>query len=251
MLLFNDGDAMKINGKEYTVGIEIYCNEKSDYAGLFGRILEIRDGEDKETDSDTVDIICGLNPPENAEIALKLEKRFSELYGKPMTLKNISLDYTIMAPEMIDLPEDLDRHARRYASRQPNVRVTEIARNRARAVMNDADAPFGSPERQRREREYNQATRVYNETRRSVETNIRNLYNTLTVLMHNVESQEIDLMRAQERLETVMLNYQAGQASRLDKEAAELAILQVEIAIERSLNDFWNLQFLFLNPFIG
>ena len=104
MLLCNDGDTMKINGREYTVGMEIFCNEKSDYAGLTGRILEIRDGDDKETDNDTVDIVCELDIPEDAETALKLEKRFSQLYGKPMILKNISLDYTIMAPEMIDLP---------------------------------------------------------------------------------------------------------------------------------------------------
>ena len=110
MLLSNDGDTMKTNGKEFTVGMEIYCNEKSDYDGLFGKILEIRDGEDKETDNDTVDIVCELYPPEDAETAVKLEKRFSELYGKPMILKDISLDYTIMAPDMIDsaynLPED-------------------------------------------------------------------------------------------------------------------------------------------------
>lgn len=156
MLLCNDGDAMKTDGKEFTVGMEIYCNEKSDYDGLFGKILEIRDGEDKETDNDTVDIVCELYPPEDAETAVKLEKRFSELYGKTMILKNISLDYTIMAPDMIDSaynePEDDNETGETISeSGQP-----------AEQKQNDATAEIISesePDQKKKEHEESEAKR--------------------------------------------------------------------------------------------
>ena len=151
---------------------------------------------------------------------------------------------------LIDLPTNLDQAMRRTISRQPNVRQREIARGRARATLNDQDAVFGSPERQRRQRDYDQATREYNDARRAVETVIRNQYNTLTMLLHNNESLEIELQRAEEQLAVVELNVAAGLATIFDIEMARLSILQAEVAIERNLNMFWNAQFIFENPFL-
>ena len=59
---------------------------------------------------------------------------------------------------------------------------------------------------------------------------------------------DIDMQRAIQRYEAVVLNYQAGLVTRFDVETAELAVLGAEIAIERNLNNFWNAQFMFLNP---
>lgn len=152
--------------------------------------------------------------------------------------------------ELIELPANMDNHIRNTVGRQPNVRQRYIARGRARAVLNLGDAPFGSPARQERERNYNQATREYNEARRNVESALRNQYNTLTMLLQQNESLAIDLQRANERLETVTLNYQAGLATPFDVEAARLGILNAELSIERNLNTFWNAQFMFEHPFL-
>lgn len=104
MLLNKKGDIMKVDGKEFAVGMEICCNDKSNYFGLNGYINEFRTEEDKETENDGVDIVCEFNAPEDAEVIVKLEKKFSELYGKPMQIDNIALDYVIMSPEMLDIP---------------------------------------------------------------------------------------------------------------------------------------------------
>ena len=37
----------------YTVGSRVLANEASEYSGLFGRILEIRTDDDRETENDT------------------------------------------------------------------------------------------------------------------------------------------------------------------------------------------------------
>ena len=58
MLLNKQGQSMEIDGIKYSVGMEINCSDTSDYAGLSGHILEIRDGDDKESENETVDIVC-------------------------------------------------------------------------------------------------------------------------------------------------------------------------------------------------
>lgn len=73
----------------------------SEYSGLFGRIVEIRDDADKETDNKTPDIYCEFDPPLFPKDIEELEKRFSDLYKAPKKLDDITLDSVIMAPDMI------------------------------------------------------------------------------------------------------------------------------------------------------
>lgn len=73
----------------------------SEYSGLFGRIVEIRNGADKETDNKTPDIYCEFDPPLFPKDIEELEKRFSDLYKAPKKLDDITLDSVIMAPDMI------------------------------------------------------------------------------------------------------------------------------------------------------
>lgn len=158
--------------------------------------------------------------------------------------------YVYYQQELIDLPEDLNAHIRRVAPQAPNVRQRDITLSRARAYLNDVNLDFGSPVRQERERARNQAERERNETLRNVETAMRNHYNALTALLHSNESLQIDLERATNLYETVQLNYQAGLAAQFNLEEARLGVLNAENAIQRNVNTFWNMQFMFENPFL-
>lgn len=90
------------NGVEYVIGEEVIGTENGDYEGLIGRIYEIRIGEaDKETDNDTSDFYCIFEPPILEPDIRKLEKRFSQMYGSPKSLKDICLDSVILAPDMV------------------------------------------------------------------------------------------------------------------------------------------------------
>ena len=60
MILTKNGETFVFEGKSFTVGQTVYVNAESGYKGLTGTILEIRDGEDKETDNDTPDIYCAF-----------------------------------------------------------------------------------------------------------------------------------------------------------------------------------------------
>lgn len=101
MLLDKVGEAFYHEGKKYVIGERIIATDASEYKGLFGRILEIRDGIDKETENDVPDIYCEFEEPVLKSDIWNLEQRMSGLYGERMTLEDISLDLVIMGPDMI------------------------------------------------------------------------------------------------------------------------------------------------------
>lgn len=103
MIINRIGAKYHYNGITYTVGDQILANSGSEYEGLFGTITEIRSGDDRETDNDTPDIYCEFMPPFDPDEIKALESRFSCLYRQEKKLENITLDFVIMAPEMITI----------------------------------------------------------------------------------------------------------------------------------------------------
>ncbi len=101
MILNRHGAQYLYGGIVYRIGDKVIGTEESEYAGLNGVIFEIRDGEDKETDNDTPDIYCSFDAPVLPNDIAELEKTFSELYQEEKHLDDITLDFVIMAPEMI------------------------------------------------------------------------------------------------------------------------------------------------------
>ena len=101
MILRKRNKPFEYDGKTYYIGEEIVALNNSEYSGLFGRIVEIRNGADKETDNKTPDIYCEFDPPLCPKDIEELEKRFSDLYKAPKKLDDITLDSVIMAPDMI------------------------------------------------------------------------------------------------------------------------------------------------------
>ena len=104
MILSKNGEVFQYGDITYTIGEQIAANNQSEYEGLVGVIIEIRDGDDKETENDTPDIYCQFDIPVLPEDRIELEKRFSTLYGEEKSIEDIALDYVVMAPEMIFSP---------------------------------------------------------------------------------------------------------------------------------------------------
>lgn len=101
MILNKYGDTFQYDGIDYAIGDVIIGTGASEYEGLVGRIIEIRDGADKDTENETPDIYCSFEVPVLAEDIKALEETFSDLYEEPKTIDDITLDMVIMAPEMI------------------------------------------------------------------------------------------------------------------------------------------------------
>ena len=102
MILQENGARFCTEGKVFTIGGIICANDESEYAGLCGTVMEIRSGDDHETENDTPDIYCAFDPPTSKDMVLELEGRFSALYGEPKAMDDIALDSVIMAPEMLE-----------------------------------------------------------------------------------------------------------------------------------------------------
>lgn len=98
MIKKQPGEIFEYENVRYSIGDWVRCSEESDYAGLLGVIVEIRDGEDRETNNPTPDIYCRLQIPEDTRLIQKLEERFSKLYGKTVKIADIPLDRIILTP---------------------------------------------------------------------------------------------------------------------------------------------------------
>ena len=101
MILNENGKSFEYEGMTYSIGDTIIGTKASEYEGLIGTILEIRDGDDKDTENETPDIYCSFEAPIFPDDIKKLEETFSDLYDEPKTIDDIILDSVIMAPEMI------------------------------------------------------------------------------------------------------------------------------------------------------
>ena len=101
MIYNKPGEEFLHKGVCYKVGGRIIANEASDYAGLFGNILEIRTEDDRETDNDTPDIYCAFEAPMLSVDRLALEQTFSQLYHEQKHIEDLCLDMVIMGPEMV------------------------------------------------------------------------------------------------------------------------------------------------------
>ena len=102
MIIQNKGETFIANGKVFTIGGMVLANAEDEYAGLTGRIMEIRTGTDKETGNGGPDIYCDFDVPEKESAIVELEERFSELYDEPKTIEEIPLGDVIMSPDMLE-----------------------------------------------------------------------------------------------------------------------------------------------------
>ena len=140
MILQENGTRFCTEGKVFTIGGIICANDESEYAGLCGTVMEIRSGDDCETENDTPDIYCAFDPPASEDMVLELEDRLSALYGEPKTMDDITLDSVIMAPEMLEPSaeqpaEGVDLSGRRWLIFLPR-------RSRRRTVLCALCVPF-------------------------------------------------------------------------------------------------------------
>ncbi len=105
MVLNNYGEVFEHKGRKFTVGEVIFCTKESDYEGLVGLLMEIRTGDEKETDNKTLDLYCSLKMPDLTEN--RARERLQKLSGNGAEEPN--LDQVIMAPDMILMSEEFYR----------------------------------------------------------------------------------------------------------------------------------------------
>lgn len=118
MIINRPGAEFLYEGVTYRIGDTVIGNSESEYAGLSGSIIEIRDGDDKETENETPDIYCSFNEPVLPVDIAELEATFSDLYGEKKELDDIVLEMVIMAPEMLIVPSQAEKSIKVYVLKE-------------------------------------------------------------------------------------------------------------------------------------
>ena len=103
MIINKSGSHYPYMGTTYILGTHVTANEQTPYNGLLGKLLEIRDGPDKESEKQGPEFICKFLPPVNHNEIEQIENRFSALCQGNMALQDIDFDPVIMAAEEIEV----------------------------------------------------------------------------------------------------------------------------------------------------
>lgn len=106
MILKEKAQPFLFGEKLYCVGDLVYANKGSVYEGLFGHIIEIRDGEDKRTGSSEPEMVCAFNKPVLPDVIHSLERRISRRDRQPKMLHEIELSNAILSPEEVMVIEE-------------------------------------------------------------------------------------------------------------------------------------------------
>lgn len=106
MILKEKAQPFLFGEKLYCVGDLVYANHGCVYEGLFGHIIEIRDGEDKLTCSSEPEMVCTFNKPVLPDVIHCLERRISRRERQPKMLHEIELSNVILSPEEVTVIED-------------------------------------------------------------------------------------------------------------------------------------------------
>ena len=106
MVLKENAQPFLFGEKLYCVGDLVYANHGCVYEGLFGHIIEIRDGEDKLTGSSKPEMVCTFNKPVLPDVIHCLERRISRRDRQPKMLHEIELSNVILSPEEFTVIED-------------------------------------------------------------------------------------------------------------------------------------------------
>lgn len=106
MILKENAQPYLIDEKLYCVGDLVYANRHSEYEGLFGRIIEIRDGQDKLTLSTGPELVCAFTKPVLPDVIHRLERRISHRDRQLKMLHDMDLSREVLTVKSVTVIED-------------------------------------------------------------------------------------------------------------------------------------------------
>lgn len=105
MIITKPGAEFLYDGKTYRIGDTVVACWEIEYAGLIGRIDEIRTGKDKKTETETPEIVCCFNIPKLPSDVDNLMEIFMCDFTEEKK-EDSPLDSVIMSPEMLICPDN-------------------------------------------------------------------------------------------------------------------------------------------------
>jgi outer membrane protein TolC len=98
--------------------------------------------------------------------------------------------------------------------------------------------------------EFNKALRELNDARRSMEAHLRAGSQNIDQLQKRQDTLAVDLEKAENQWQNTIAHLDRGLVTPYEVDQAALAVLNIEVAIEKNLNQLWLLEYTFLHPFL-
>ena len=100
MWLTKAGEQLDYRGKALCVGSGIYATS-TDFEGLYGTIQEIRHGSDQLLCDGPPEILCSFYPPINGDTAEKIMRRYLQVNGNHLDIRQICEQKVILHPSQL------------------------------------------------------------------------------------------------------------------------------------------------------
>ena len=200
-------------------------------------------------------------------ISLENEKiNLNKILQLPLTQASV-VDYERAAENP---PEDLEKYIKDKLKKDPSVKQKQNTLDMKKREYDDyieqqrlirlqiyygllkpEEAPPVDPMREiSLKSEYDKAKRELDDAKKAMETAIRANCNNLEQIRQRQVSLLVDLEKANDSYETATAHLQAGFATQYDVDNALLAISNTNVSIQKNLNSYWTLRFLFNHPFL-
>ena len=105
MIIKAEGTVCQYQGRSYAVGDTIQVVGESDYKGLYGRVTEIYDGEDKVTELTGLELCCDLERPVREQDVSMLLERLFKWDGWPRKPEDLALHGLVATADMVEPAE--------------------------------------------------------------------------------------------------------------------------------------------------
>ncbi len=145
---------------------------------------------------------------------------------------------------------DIDAFASRLISSDPTIKLKELAIKDAEFGVNAYSYTGTGDSYDSKVNKVDQATRNLSDAKLSMDKSLRSTYNQIKQLEEQNKNVNIDLQKAREDYNTVLIQFKAGLTTAYNVELTKLAIAKNEAAIQKNINQHEQLVFLFNHPFL-
>jgi len=185
---------------------------------------------------------------ESSKLALdKLKQSLNDFMGANAD-ENILIDYEITFDKLDDV--SLESYVTLKTQNDPSIKTLKAKVDLAEYNKRIASVSATDSERLNLTNNYNTAVRTLKDTQDSMETNIRNTYNSIKQLEEQNKANKAAVQKAIEDYNSVVVSYQAGMATNYQVSQAKMAILNAEIEVEKNALNYDLLVFTFERPYM-
>lgn len=180
------------------------------------------------------------------QINLANEKRaLNKLLGESHDQETIVQFKPVVKPQTINV----ERHISLKTDEDPNIKIKKSNVEQAKLALNTTILEMYES-KVKLENDLTAASRALLDYQNDLEAAIRKSYNSILQLEEKEKTLKIDLEKAKNTYNTVAVNYQAGNVTMYEVDAAKLGILSAEVALSQNAYTYWLLMYQFENPFL-